>query len=143
MTEGKASGLPVGLIIFPGFSESLLKQRWAVVQVSVLVGQNRSSLLRQGTRGACLVLGGLAGTNKIMCHIWSQRTAQPLLYWGLGAFTHTQALGLNIVLIIGNSLILAQRQHFVRYVFILPSPSSMIFNFHHTLKQLTSKNTHN
>ena len=57
MTEGKAKGLPSGLIIFPGFSESLLKELWAVFQVWP-PGFRRSALLRQGSRGACSALVG-------------------------------------------------------------------------------------
>lgn len=51
VTEGKAKGLPSGLIIFPGFSESLLKEVWAGFQVCP-PGLHGSALLRQGTRGA-------------------------------------------------------------------------------------------
>lgn len=76
MTEGKAKGLPSGLIIFPGFSESLLKELWAVFQVWP-PGFRRSALLRQGSRGACSALGALAGSKNSICHTWAQIAARP------------------------------------------------------------------
>lgn len=65
---------------------------------------------------------------------------KPLLLSGIGGLLRKQKLSCQTwPLMIGNSLISAQRQHSASHESILPSPNSMVFNFRHTLKQLTSK----
>lgn len=140
MTGGKAQGPPSGCVIIHGFSDSLLTQPRTLSQVPVCwlrLGLPHRGGVLQGLGSFWEGLSALRNTPVTPGHK-ELRSPSPLL-GSAGFYTHTHELSRDTQLITGNSLISAQRQHFASHVFILPSPNSMIFNFHQTLKQPTSK----
>lgn len=139
VTGGKAQGPPSGFVIVLGFSDLLLTQArtWSQVSVHWL----RLGLLPWGRvlEGLVSFWKGLLALRNAPVTPSDEELHRPSPLLGSAGFYTHKLLRDTQLLIIGNGLISAQRQHCASHVFILPSPNSMIFNFHHTLKQPTSK----